>query len=147
VVSRVRDFEKSRKYYTNKNTYDFVNLSANHLSFTYKIILRILLIAQQRPLELSAHRIYLCERNVQLEAHEECAAKGSLKSNEISNIEWPLLRSRLQLQQEICCNARKCCISNSRACIRPVCPHTDVSAYKMLHHARMAAMTGGAAAS
>jgi len=47
-----------------------------------------------------------------------------LKSTDVGIIEWPLLRLGLHRSMKSAATARKCCVSNSRACIRPLSPQS-----------------------
>jgi hypothetical protein len=61
---------------------------------------------------------------------EHDAAKGRFEIHRDCSFERPLPRRRLHRSINIAATARKCCVSNSRTCIGPVCPHTYVSASK-----------------
>ena len=53
-----------------------------------------------------------------------------LKSTDVGIIEWPLQRLGLHRSMKSAATARKCCVSNSSRCIRPLSSQTDVSAGK-----------------
>ena len=53
---------------------------------------------------------------------EHDAAKGRFEIHRDCSFERPLPRRRLHRSMNIAATARKCCVSNSRTCIRLVCP-------------------------
>jgi hypothetical protein len=55
---------------------------------------------------------------------EHDAAKGRFETNRDCSFERPLQRRRLHRSIKIAATADKCCVSNSRTCIRPLSPQS-----------------------